>query len=169
MSKKEENKLPKRCYAFIDGSFNQDTKVYGCGGFLIDHHKKKHIIKESGKDPELSRMRNVAGELLGSITAANLALELGMKSLKIFYDYDGVEKWVNGEWRCNKKATAAYRDAILHIIKSGVKITFQHVKGHAGILENEEADRIAKYAVGITPRKERIEQRNDCNTMSVVR
>ena len=160
MSKKiKETKIPNRCYAFIDGSFNDETKVYGCGGFLIDNHKKKHIIRESGTEPELVRMRNVAGEILGAVTAANLAKELGMKSLKIFYDYDGVEKWVNGEWKCTKRATAAYRDAILSIIKCGIKITFQHVRGHAGILENEEADRLAKYAVGITPRAERIEQR----------
>lgn len=152
MSEEKKIVFPKRCYAVVDGSFNPETRTYGCGGFLIDQHKKKHIIKDSGTEPELVKMKNVAGEILGSINAANLALELGMKTLKIFYDYDGVEKWVTEEWKCTKKPTAAYRDAIKDIISKGLKITFQHVKGHAGILENEEADRLAKFAVGIIPR-----------------
>lgn len=149
MSKKEELKIPKRNYAFIDGSFNPNTNVYGCGGFLIDQHGDKHIIQESDDNPFKAKMRNVAGEILGAKTAARLALKLGMRTLKIFYDYDGIENWVTGVWRCKKRETINYRDIMRNIIDQGLKITFQHVKGHAGILENEEADRLAKEAVGI--------------------
>lgn len=148
MKKQKTLKLPKKNYAFVDGSFNPETKVYGCGGFLIDQHGKKHIIQESGDDPKMAKMRNVAGELLGAKTIAKLARDLGMKSLKIFYDYEGVEHWVSGLWRAKKTETIKYRDYMRLIIKMGVKITFEHVRGHAGILENEEADRLAKEAVG---------------------
>ena len=57
-------KLPTKNYAFIDGSFNPATRVYGCGGFLIDHLGKKHIIQKNGNDPGMAKMRNVAGEIL---------------------------------------------------------------------------------------------------------
>ena len=58
-------KIPKKNYAFIDGSFNPETNVYGCGGFLSDQKGKKHVLKASGYNKRLAKMRNVAGELLG--------------------------------------------------------------------------------------------------------
>ena len=53
-------KFLNKNYAFIDGSFNPSTKVYGCGGFLIDHLGKKHIIQKNGSEPGMAKMRNVA-------------------------------------------------------------------------------------------------------------
>lgn len=147
----EKLNIPKRNYAFIDGSFNPETKVYGCGGFLIDQHGKKHIIQHSNNNPKLVKMRNVAGELLGARIVLELAVDLGMRTLKIFYDYDGIRNWVTGDWKCNKSATIDYRNFMRGLIRKGIKVTFQHVKGHAGILENEEADQLARIAVGIMP------------------
>lgn len=139
----------KKNYAFIDGSFNPETFVYGCGGFLIDQYGKKHLIQASGSDPGLAAMRNVAGELLGARTAILKALDLGMKKLTIYYDYEGVGNWPTGRWKCKKPETKHYAEFVLSAISSGLQIYFQHVKGHAGIPENEEADRLAKEAVDI--------------------
>lgn len=147
MKKQQTIKIPKKNYAFVDGSFNPETKIYGCGGFLIDQHGKKHIIQETGNDPKIAKMRNVAGELLGAKETVKLARKLGMKTLKIFYDYEGVEYWVSGLWRAKKTETIRYRD-YMRVMMNGIKITFEHVRGHAGILENEEADQLAKEAVG---------------------
>lgn len=142
-------RIPKRNYAFVDGSFNPETNRYGCGGFLIDQLGKKHILQASGCDPTLVSMRNVAGEMLGAKMAIMKALELKMKKLTIFYDYDGVGNWPTGRWKCKKEATKNYAEFVWAAVEVGLKIYFHHVKGHAGILENEEADRLAKEAVGI--------------------
>lgn len=142
-------KIPKKNYSFIDGSFNQETNTYGYGGFLIDHLGKKHIIQGSGTNPDLVKMRNVAGEIVGAMEIINKALILRMKNLTIFYDYEGVENWPTGKWKCNKPATKFYADFVRSVLSNGFKLYFQHVKSHAGILENEEADRLAKEAVGI--------------------
>lgn len=165
-----ELKIPEKNYAFIDGSFNPETKVYGCGGFLVDQDGDKHIIMESDDDENFAKMRNVAGELLGARIAVAMAYRLGMKSLQIFYDYDGVANWVTGKWRCKKQETLNYRVFMRHFIKQGLTIAFSKVRGHAGILENEEADELAKRAVGIVPRRERVKERaamyqNDCDHM----
>lgn len=145
--------IPKRNYAFIDGSFNPDTKVYGCGGFLIDQKGKKHIIQKSGNDPNLIKMRNVAGELLGSMEVISKAFSLGMTKLHIFYDYDGVANWPTGKWKCKKPYTKDYAAFVNAMVKIGFTIFWHHVNSHAGILENEEADCLAKEAVGLGVKK----------------
>lgn len=139
----------QRNYAFIDGSYNPEKKIYGCGGFLIDQKGKKHIIQDCDNDPQLAKMRNVAGEILGAKKVIQLALNLGMKVLTIYYDYDGVANWPLKKWKCHKPATMEYAAFAQVAMEMGLQLYFHHVKGHTGILENEEADRLAKEAVGI--------------------
>ena len=143
--------IPKRNYAFVDGSYNAATHTYGYGGFLVDAIGIKHILKGSGNDPSLAKMRNVAGEIKGAEAAIKLASNLGLKKLSIFYDYEGVAKWITGEWKCKNKHTTEYRKIVIDILlKAGLCVVFHHVRGHSGIPGNEEADRLAKEAVGLS-------------------
>ena len=135
------------CYAFVDGSFNVATNIYGYGGFLVVDNEK-FIIQGSGNDEEMAAMRNVAGEIEGSATAVKLAIEKGVKELDIYYDYMGIEMWATGEWKRNKKGTVAYYE-YMQSIKDKIKLNFIKVKGHSGIEGNEEADKLAKEAAGI--------------------
>ena len=64
------------------------------------------------------------------------------------FDYEGIEKWASGEWKANKALTKFYSGYIA-AAKNVIKIEFEHVKAHTGIDGNEEADRLAKEAVGL--------------------
>ncbi|MBR3834002.1 MAG: ribonuclease H family protein [Lachnospiraceae bacterium] len=141
------NLVSEKPYAFVDGSFNPATNVYGYGGFLIADGKK-YILTGSGDDPEMSSMRNVAGEVLGSQAAMEKAMELGLKEITIYYDYAGIEMWALGNWKRNKKGTIAYYDFV-NSIRHKLALYFVKVKGHSGVEGNEEADILAKKAVGI--------------------
>ena len=142
-----ENGLPE-VYAFVDGSFNSLTGVYGYGGFLIVKGER-YVLQGSGCDPEMAGMRNVAGEIMGSMAAMEKAIELGVKELAIYYDYMGIEMWATGAWKRNKQGTIAYYEYVQQI-RDRLSLTFIKVKGHSGVEGNEEADLLAKQAVGIS-------------------
>lgn len=143
----DELVLPEN-YAFVDGSFNSAEKRYGYGGFLVVNGEK-HIVTGDGVDEEMAAMRNVAGEISGATAAIKLAMELGVKELTVFYDYEGICQWADGNWKTNKEGTKAYAMFVKEARATGIKIEFVHVKGHSGIPGNEEADMLAKAACGV--------------------
>lgn len=135
-------------YAFVDGSFNPDTGVYGYGGYLFDG-TTKYPLQGCGSNPEMASMRNVAGEIEGSMAAVRKAEELGIREMTMFYDYQGIEQWATGQWKTNKDSTKAYAEFMKPENRS-VGLSFVHTKGHTGIEGNEIADVMAKNSVGIT-------------------
>jgi ribonuclease HI len=146
----------ERPYAFVDGSFNSETGVYGYGGYLFDGEKKYPLQGHDDK-PDMASMRNVAGEIEGSMVAVRKAEELGIREMTMFYDYQGIEKWATGEWKTNTEGTKAYAEFMKPANRS-VLLTFTHTKGHSGIEGNEIADVMAKNSVGIalTPKQKQL-------------
>ena len=105
-------------------------------------------IQGSGSDPSLASMRNVAGEIHGSMAAIRAAAKQGVKSITIFYDYMGIEMWADDKWKANKEGTIEYK-AFIAEMRNSMQIRFQKVAAHTGVRFNELVDKLAKGSVGI--------------------
>ena len=136
------------CIAYVDGSFEKDSEVYGYGVVFIEKNGNIEEYFDSGREESYQSMRNVSGEILGALKAASLAEEKGYTSISIFHDYQGIASWAKGEWKCNKEKTIEYREKMLEFQKK-LKISFHKVQAHSGDHFNERADILAKQAVGI--------------------
>lgn len=133
--------------AYVDGSYNTETAHYGCGVVMF-HNGKEITFSEEFSDSDMAAMRNVAGEIEGAKLAMRYSADNNIEEIDIYFDYEGIEKWCTGEWKTNKDGTIAYKKFYDEISKS-VKINFVKVKGHSGDKYNDQADALAKAAVGI--------------------
>lgn len=136
-----------KAVAYVDGSFNAETNVFGYGVVMFHNGEEIHLSK-AYDDEEMASMRNVAGEIYGSMAAMEYAIEHKVKHLSIYYDYMGIAKWCTGEWKTNKAGTIAYKK-FYDKVKRKVNITFYKVKGHSGDKYNDLVDKLAKEACGI--------------------
>jgi len=129
--------------AYVDGSYDDSIKKYafGCVFLLPDGR----IFTEYGNgDKEQSlQHRNITGEMLGAMYAVKFAMLNGFHSLEIRYDYQGIEKWVTGEWRSKTELTRKYAVSMREWGKS-ISIRFTKVAAHTNVKYNELADRMAK-------------------------
>lgn len=135
----------KTAIAYVDGSYNADTGFFSYGVVLFTGGNELHFSDKSN-DAGLASMRNVAGEIHGSMAAMKYAVSHNCTSLTIFHDYEGVAKWCLGEWKTNKPGTIAYKN-YYDSIKNQVNIQFVKVKGHSGDKYNDLADELAKAEI----------------------
>lgn len=133
--------------AYVDGSYNNTTGEYGYGLVMFHNGGEEHF---AGKftDSDMASMQNVAGEIEGAKAAMKFCVDNGIKSLDLFYDYEGIEKWCTKAWTPKKPGTKEYRK-FYNSVKDTVNIKFIKVKSHSGDKYNDLADSLAKAAVGI--------------------
>lgn len=132
--------------AYVDGSFNSENNTYGSGVVIIKNGEVLEEISKTGSNSEMISMRNVAGEIEGAILAMTYCLENGYEHLKLYYDYNGIEKWCTGEWKTNKEGTKNYKQ-YYNDIKGKLFVEFCKVKAHSGVIYNERADELAKKSI----------------------
>lgn len=133
--------------AYVDGSFNVKTSIYGYGAVII-YNGDKISLSKSYDNAIYANARNVAGEVFGAMAAVNVALEKKCKNLNIYYDYAGIENWALGAWNANQELSKKYAE-FMKISMKQINIKFIKVKAHSGNTLNDEADKLAKSAVGL--------------------
>lgn len=132
--------------AYVDGSFLPEYGKYGFGCVFLLPDGRIFTEYGNGDNPESVKQRNVAGEMLGAMYAVRFALNSGFQSITLYYDYEGIEKWVTGAWKSKNDLTKAYAKAMR---EWGEKISLHFVKvpAHSKVKYNELADEVAKLGV----------------------
>lgn len=134
--------------AYVDGSYEHAVKEYGSGVVILKNDIVEKTYSVKGNDKTLVSMRNVAGEIEASKLAMRYCIDNEIKHLKLYFDYEGIEKWCIGAWKTNKEGTIEYKK-FYDSIKDKLYVEFVKVKAHSGDKYNEEADKLAKAAIGI--------------------
>ena len=132
-------------YAYIDGSFDRVSGIYGSGVVIVDGDEK-YEYKHAGNREDYAQLHNVAGELEAAKFVMWYAVDKKIKEITLFYDYQGIEAWAVGDWQANLPYTQDYMK-FYNKVKSVVKVNFVKVKAHAGVELNEVVDKLAKEAI----------------------
>ena len=144
--------------AFVDGAYNTKENRAGFGWIIFDQNNKE-LKKKSGNINQLDGevYKNIAGELLGTIDLIENAINLKIPEICVVYDYYGIEKYYKNEWISQESFIKKYVIKMKELSKL-IKIQFQKVYSHTGVLGNEYADILAKIGAGF---KIKLEDIND--------
>lgn len=129
--------------AYVDGSYDDHIKKYAFGCVFLLSDGRIFTEYGNGDNEQSLQHRNVTGEMLGAMYAVKFAMLNGFRSVEIRYDYQGIEKWVTGEWRSKTELTRKYAVSMREWGKS-VSIRFMKVTAHTNVRYNELADKMAK-------------------------
>lgn len=144
ISKNLENSIE----SYVDGSYEHSLRAYGSGVVMIKDNIVQKTYSIKGDYESLVSMRNVAGEIEAAKIAMNHCINNNIENLILYFDYEGIEKWCTGAWKTNKEGTIEYKK-FYDSIKERLNVKFIKVKAHSGNKYNEEADKLAKAALGI--------------------
>lgn len=136
--------------AYVDGSYNKATNRYSFGAVLIQNNEVIHTLSRVGDNPKYQGSWQIAGEVFGALHAIQWAIQNDFKKIIVHYDYMGIQKWAQGEWKTNKPVSQDYVAAFKKL-EPKIEIEFIKVKAHSGVEFNELVDQLAKDAFKHAP------------------
>lgn len=145
--------------AYVAGCFNTSTNEYSYGVVIIYDGGEEHLSQKFN-DSDMATMRNIAGEIEGTKRAIRFCVDTKIKSVDIFYDYEGIKEWCTGAWKANKPGTKEYKKYYNSVIDL-LKITFVKGEGYSENAYDDLADSLAKAAVGLGEPQTNISVRNN--------
>ena len=136
---------------YSDGSYKNG--IWGAGAVILQEtpfgFNPVQELSFYGEDAD--GIRNVAGEIYGVLEALRLLFKINQSSrdvdsVTVYHDYEGLQKWADGEWKAKKVATQDYRDRVAKA-RQYLPIQFVKVKAHSSDRLNEKADALAKQGM----------------------
>lgn len=133
--------------AFTDGSYDKELNRYSYGVVFVLPDGKEENICGYGSNKDYIDSNNIIGEIFGVITAFDWAISNGFEKIKIYHDYEGLSKWITGEWSAKVKASQMFVGLFRSKFEDFIQVEFVKVPGHSNVIYNEKADQLAKAAL----------------------
>lgn len=130
---------------YVDGSYQSSTNSIGYGIVFI--LSNTFMLKDCGRIPtKETSTRNVFGEIYAVIRAIQMAVANDIENIRVHYDYEGLEKWITGEWKSKVPISKYYIEYFNQqvLIDKKVNVIFKKVSAHSGNFGNDIADELAK-------------------------
>ncbi|MDO4302170.1 MAG: viroplasmin family protein [Clostridia bacterium] len=133
--------------AFCDGSYEKNLNRYSYGVVLIDKNHNETSLCGYGNNQKYISSNNIIGEIFGVINALDWAVSNGHDKIKIYHDYEGLSKWISGEWQAKSDVAKMFTAIYSSKFDGVLDIKFKKVKGHSNNKYNDKADSLAKSAL----------------------
>jgi len=133
----------KGYHVYADGSCLGESTGYGA--VILKDNRVLRELCGPVSPGKVSGTRQVAGEIEGVKSSLAWCASDGAGEVTVHYDYEGLKKWVTGEWRAKMPLTREYREFVRSL---GLKLTWVKVEAHTGDRWNERADRLARKGAG---------------------
>ena len=127
--------------AYIDGSYNEWTKVFSYGCVIINDAGARVNLSGKYEFSSFYHLHNVAGEIMAAIQVMNYCVLNNIKTVNIYYDCEAIVDTLLS----NKVQQGLLEKYKLYYesIKNYISINFIKIKGHSGIQLHNEADKLA--------------------------
>jgi len=129
---------------YVDGSFRNGI-ISGAIIFVGDEKISTEEFYFSVRNDQLSKHRNISGEILATMYAIYYAVENSIHCLKIYHDYEGIGKWASDEWKAKTEIAHLYKSFLA--ANRSVTCQFIKVDAHSGDKYNSRADTLARFAL----------------------
>lgn len=133
--------------AFVDGSFDKDLARYSYGVVFVLPDGTEKNIYGYGDNQNYIDSQNIIGEIFGVINALDWAISNGYEKIKIYHDYEGLAKWISGEWSAKSNVSKMFVGLYKSKFEDAIAVEFIKVPGHSNVSYNEKADQLAKSAL----------------------
>ncbi len=132
--------------AFCDGSYEDALNRYSYGVVLIDEEEETSLCG-FGSNLKYISSKNIIGEIFGVINALDWAVSNGYSKVKIYHDYEGLSKWLSGEWQAKSDVAKMFLSIYQMKFDEVLEVQFEKIKGHSNNRYNDKADSLAKSAL----------------------
>lgn len=132
--------------AYVKGSFSEEVKIYSFGCVLIVPDAEVVIKFGTGNDKTALAIKNVAGEILATLSAVEWAVDNGNDKITIMYEYIGISRWFYGDWEPENDFIRNYVDEIKRLSKE-IYISFKKVKTYTDAELSNDAYNKAREAL----------------------
>jgi ribonuclease HI len=160
--------LSKKEIVNIDGACSNNGQPNAVAGYGV-YWGEDHPLNASNALPQNQPQTNNRAEMMAAIEAINIAVSCECEELLVRTDSNylikGINEWMVN-WKKNGWLTAGGKPVLNQDlwerldsqVSSNIKIKWQHVSAHSGDKPNEEADKLAKAAVGREDQKDQKEK-----------